>query len=94
MSLPEILEFLMILCFGISWPLKVYRSYKSRTAKGNSVTFTFFITLGYVCGIISKIMLHNFNLAFWMYWPNIIFVSSDIVLYFRNKKLDEAADNK
>ena len=50
MSLPEILEFLMILSFGISWPLKVYRSYKSRTARGNSVTFTIFIALGYNLG--------------------------------------------
>lgn len=94
MSVPEILEFLMILSFGISWPLKVYRSYKSRTAKGSSVTFTIFIALGYVCGILSKFMLQNFNLAFWMYWPNIIFVTTDIILYFRNKKLDEIADSK
>ena len=100
MSLPEILEFLMILSFGISWPLKVYRSYKSRTAKGNSVTFTIFIALGYVCGIISKIILISqgeivpYNLAFIMYWPNIIFVTADIILYFRNRRLDAIADNK
>ena len=100
MSIPEILEFMMILSFGISWPLKVYRSYKSRTAKGNSVTFTIFIALGYVCGIISKIILISqgsitpYNLAFIMYWPNIIFVTADIILYFRNKRLDAIADSK
>ena len=100
MSLPEILEFLMILSVGISWPLKVYRSYKSRTAKGNSVTFTIFIALGYVCGIISKIILISqgkiepYNLAFIMYWPNIIFVTADIILYFRNRRLDAIADSK
>ena len=100
MSLPEILEFLMILSFGISWPLKVYRSYMSRTAKGNSVTFTIFIALGYVCGIISKIILISqgkiepYNLAFIMYWPNIIFVTADIILYFRNRRLDAIADSK
>ena len=100
MSLPEILEFLMILSFGISWPLKVYRSYKSRTAKGNSVTFTIFIALGYVCGIISKIILISqgeiepYNLAFIMYWPNLIFVTADIILYFRNRRLDAIADSK
>ena len=100
MSIPEILEFLMILSFGISWPLKVYRSYKSRTAKGNSVTFTIFIALGYVCGIISKIILISqgsitpYSLAFIMYWPNIIFVTADIILYFPNRRLDAIADSK
>ena len=94
MSVPEILEFLMILSFGISWPLKVYRSYKSRTAKGSSVTFTIFIALGYVEGIFSKLMMKSLKLAFWMYWEKIILVQTDIVLYFRNKKLDEIADSK
>jgi lipopolysaccharide export LptBFGC system permease protein LptF len=100
MSLPDILEFLMILSFGISWPLKVYKSYKSRTAKGSSVTFTVCIALGYVCGIISKIIkisagdISPWNPAFIMYWPNIIFVTTDICLYFRNKKLDAAAEQK
>ena len=100
MAIPEVLEFLMILSFGISWPLKCYRSFKSRTAKGSSVTFTICIALGYVCGIISKIILISqgqiepSNLAFIMYWPNIIFVTVDILLYFRNKRLDAIADRK
>ena len=47
-----------------------------------------FIWFGYICGIISKIMTHNYNLAFWFYIPNIIMVSTDICIYFRNKKLE------
>ena len=35
-DLGEILEMVMIVCFGISWPLSVYKSYKARTAKGKS----------------------------------------------------------
>lgn len=92
-TLPEILEFMMILSFGISWPLAVYRSYKSRSTKGKSILFTCFICFGYICGIISKILAHNFNLAFYMYFPNIIFVTTDIILYFRNKRI-EASENK
>ena len=30
----EILEIVMILCFGASWPFNVYKSYHARTAKG------------------------------------------------------------
>ena len=30
----HLLEALMILCFGLSWPLSIYKSWTSRTAKG------------------------------------------------------------
>ena len=92
MNVPEILETLMIVSFGVSWPLNILKSYRSRTTKGKSLPFTLFILFGYICGIISKVMTQNFNLAFWFYIPNIIMVSIDVCLYFRNLKLDRAAD--
>ena len=90
-SMPEILEFLMILSFGISWPLSVYRSYRSRSTKGKSILFTCFIFVGYLCGIASKLMTHTYNLAFYMYFPNLLFVFTDILLYFRNRSLEAAS---
>lgn len=93
MTPSEILEFLMILSFGISWPLSVWRSYKSRSTKGKSILFTLFIWAGYVCGILSKLLAHNYNLAFFMYFPNITFVTLDILLYFRNRSI-EAREGK
>ena len=50
----EILETIMILAFGLSWPLSIYKSVKSRTAKGKSLQFEFFIWLGYIAGIAMK----------------------------------------
>lgn len=91
--LANIFETIMIVSFGISWPLSIYRSVKSRSTKGKSLMFMIFICIGYICGIIAKIMTQNFNLAFWFYFPNVIMVSTDICLYFRNKKL-EAAEAK
>ena len=92
--LAEILEMGMILCFGISWPLSVYRSYKSRSTKGKSLLFMCFIAMGYVSGIASKIIAQNFNLAFWFYFPNITLVCTDICLYFRNKKIEAEEEKK
>ena len=37
--MPEILETLMLVCFGMSWPMNVYRNYKARSAKGMSLLF-------------------------------------------------------
>ena len=37
----EILEVIMIVSFGASWPLNVIKSYKARTTKGKSLAFIF-----------------------------------------------------
>ena len=50
----EILETVMILAFGLSWPLSIYKSVKSRTAKGKSLQFEIFIWLGYIACIVMK----------------------------------------
>lgn len=88
MQWAEILETVMILSFGISWPLSIIRSYRSRSTKGKSVLFSIFILLGYLCGIGSKMISHTYNLAFWFYFPNTVMVATDICLYFRNRKLE------
>ena len=89
MQLAEILEAMMIISFGISWPLSIIRSYRSRSTKGKSVPFSFFILFGYLCGITSKLMTHNHNLAFYFYILNITMVTIDICLFFRNRKLEQ-----
>lgn len=88
MDWASIFETLMIVCFGLSWPLSIIRSIRSRSTKGKSILFMCFIAIGYVCGIVSKLMTHTYNLAFYFYFPNIIMVSTDIVLYFRNRRLE------
>lgn len=87
----EIFEAAMVICFGLSWPTSVYKSWKSRTAKGKSLTFEIFIWIGYVCGIFGKIMTHNITYVFIFYILNIVMVSIDMLLYFRNVRLDQQA---
>jgi len=89
MDVASIFETIMILCFGLSWPLSIVRSYRSRSTKGKSLMFMCFIVVGYLCGLISKIISHTYNLAFYFYFPNIILVCADIALYFRNKTIEK-----
>lgn len=84
----QIFETLMLVCFGCSWPISVVKSYRARTAKGKSVVFTYAIIIGYICGIMSKITGGNINYVLALYVINLIMVSVDMVLYFRNRKLD------
>lgn len=88
MELASILETLMIISFGVSWPLSIIKSVRSKSTQGKSLPFMLFIFFGYICGLGSKFLSHTFNLAFWFYFPNIIMVATDICLYFRNKKYE------
>ena len=84
----SIFEMGMLLCFGAAWPLNIYKSLKSRTAAGRSILFQWAIIIGYICGIIHKILYSN-NIVLYLYILNLLMVSFDTLLYFRNKKLDQ-----
>ena len=92
----EILEIVMIVSFGASWPLNVIKSYKARTAKGKSVMFLLLIFFGYIAGITSKFMNEAYMAQFaekwyvlFFYFLNLIMVGIDLILYFRNRALDK-----
>ena len=89
----EILEMIMIICFGISWPLSVYKSFKAKSAAGKSFVFLFAIWFGYIAGIIGKILLDDITIAFYFYLINITIVSVDIALFFRNKNYDKKRES-
>ena len=99
-SIANLLETLMIFCFGLSWPISIRKSWVSRTAKGKSLFFEVFLLIGYIFGIVRKILMfangngHDFlfYLSWFFYVLNFIEISIDVALYFRNKKLDAAAD--
>ncbi len=88
----EFFEIGMVCLFGASWPANVLKSYKSRTAKGKSFLFLALIFVGYICGIASKLAAPSFKWYVLMFYViNLVMVSLDILLYFRNKRLDELA---
>ena len=89
MDTASLLETLMILCFGISWPLSIARMYRSWSTGGKSILFSCFILIGYFCGISAKIITHNFNLAFTFYIINAIMVTIDILLWIRNRRYEK-----
>ena len=89
MNPASILETIMILCFGISWPLSIRRMYTSWSTGGKSILFSCFILIGYFCGIAAKIVTHNYNLAFIFYIINTVMVSIDICLWIRNYRYEK-----
>ena len=57
----EILEILMIVSFGLSWPLNVIKSFKARTTESKSLVFLILIFVGYIFGILSKLATPQFK---------------------------------
>ena len=85
----EILEALMVISFGCSWPINIIKSLHTKTTKGKSLMFLLLIEFGYVCGIISKLVSGNITYVFIFYVLNLLMVGTDIALYFRNLRLDK-----
>ena len=83
------LEAFMLICFGLSWPLSLYKNIKAKTAKSMSLQFTLLIITGYISGIIAKIVNNNFNYVLVIYFLNLIIVSANIVVYFINLRYDK-----
>jgi len=84
----EFLEAVMMFSFGLSWPSAIIKSYTARTAKGKSLFFLIFILLGYACGIVAKIITDNISYVLIFYSLNFLMVFIDLLLFFRNQKLD------
>lgn len=82
----QIFECVMLICFGISWPVSVYKSIVSRSTKGKSVVFIIAILIGYVSGILGKIAGNSINYVLVLYFFNFIVVSIDLCLYFVNRR--------
>ena len=93
MNWASIFETLMIICFGLSWPLSILRSLRTKSTKGKSPFFMCFIAVGYLCGIAAKLISHTYNLAFWFYFPNTIMGSVDIFLYFHYRHREHLCPN-
>ncbi len=85
-----IFESIMLICFGISWPISVWKSYTSRSTKGKSIIFTSAIIIGYLAGITGKLISGNINYVVALYLLNLCFVSIDFALYFVNKRREKA----
>lgn len=92
----EILEIIMIVSFGASWPLNVVKSYKARTTKGKSLGFLLLILFGYIAGIASKLVNDAYMSQIGQKWYvlffyilNFIMVGTDLLIYVRNYRLDK-----
>ena len=85
----SIFESIMLICFGLSWPLNVVKAYRARTARGTSLPFILLIITGYIAGITAKLVAGQINYVLIVYLLNLAIVSVNVLVYFRNVSLDK-----
>lgn len=88
----SILETIMLVCFGLSWPINLMKAYKASTAKGTSLPFILLIITGYIAGISAKLVSGQINYVLIAYIFNLVVVSLNLCVYFRNSALDKKAN--
>ncbi|MBQ7076509.1 MAG: hypothetical protein IJM91_00015 [Lachnospiraceae bacterium] len=86
-----VFETVMLVCFGLSWPLNVIKAFKARTAKGTSLPFLLLIITGYLGGIAAKVISGQINYVLIVYLINLGIVLLNLAVYVRNVALDNRA---
>ena len=82
----SIFEVGMLVCFGFAWPISIVKSIKTKSIEGKSLMFIYVIMIGYIFGMAHKI-IYSLDIVLVLYGINLLMVFSDLMLYYRNKKL-------
>ena len=85
----SVLETIMLICFGLSWPINLRKAYKAKTTKGTSLLFILLIILGYIAGITAKLISGQTNYVLVVYLLNLAIVLLNLIVYFRNRTFDK-----
>ena len=78
----SIFEAIMLLCFGLSWPVSIAKSLRTRVVAGKSPLFMTIIGVGYISGLTHK-LLYSPDWIIWLYALNLAMVSFVLILYYR-----------
>ena len=83
-----VLEAVMLVCFGLSWPINAMKAWKAGTAAGTSWMFLALITFGYIAGIAAKFVGGTVNWVLAVYIINLAALVVNWIVFARNKALD------
>ncbi len=70
----------MLLCFGISWPVSIVKTYRTKTVHGTSPLFYAFVLIGYLSGIMYKLFFCC-DTVIYFYMFNALMVATQIALF-------------
>ncbi|MDI9430443.1 MAG: hypothetical protein QM570_01840 [Planctomycetota bacterium] len=77
----SVFEAIMLVCFGVSWPISIAKSLRTKKVEGKSPLFMGIVCFGYLNGVLHK-ALHAFDWIIVLYALNMVLVATDLLLYF------------
>jgi hypothetical protein len=75
-------EIVMLVCFGLSWPISIVKALRTKMVLGKSALFMGIICVGYVSGIVHK-LIYSRDWIVSLYALNLVLVVIDMLLYFK-----------
>jgi hypothetical protein len=89
-STAQALEAGMLLCFGVAWPVDIFKTLRARQVAGKSIGFMLLVLLGYACGMAAKFIRsgggESPETVTWLYAMNAVLVVADILLYLHFRR--------
>jgi hypothetical protein len=80
----------MLVCFGVSWPVSILKTLRTRVVQGKSPLFMVLVFVGYASGIAHKVLYaRDWVLALYVF--NLAMVFTDLALYWRYRPRAVAA---
>ena len=77
-------EAIMLICFGLSWPISIIKSLRTKVVDGKSPLFMIILIVGYSSGLIHKLK-YSYDWITYLYILNLIMVSIDLSIYYKYK---------
>ncbi|MBN1270102.1 MAG: hypothetical protein JXB04_10975 [Kiritimatiellae bacterium] len=74
------LEVIMLVCFGVSWPISIAKALRTKVVAGKSPLFMLIVCIGYLSGIFHKLLYSRDGVVF-LYAFNMVMVALDLALY-------------
>jgi len=90
----SVFEIGMLVCFGLAWPVSIYRSLTAPKLTGKSLPFMLVVFIGYISGILHKVFYLRDGVLY-LYILNAVMVFADIVIYLiRRQRGDVELPNR
>lgn len=86
------LEAIMLICWGMSWPVSVFKTLRTKKVNGKSPIFISLIAVGYVSAILHKV-LYSYDYLVLLYLFNLSMILTDLYLYTKYN-LRDTGDSK
>lgn len=80
-------EILMLLCFAFAWPFSIVKQWRTKNSAGKSILFSYIVMLGYVFGIVNKIVSNDVDYVMAFYFLDFFLVLTDTLIYYRNRAI-------